>query len=599
MDSVGTIDLDEEQSAAVESDERRVLVNAGAGSGKTRVIIARTERLIRAGAGAGHGAICVITFTRRAAQELRKRVEAIGLTMAAITVGTFHSVAYHVLNSFGPRLGYERPISIYDEWLSADVLSDAMILFGLAPESFRDAEPRKVQERAEKLAILQPDDWVRVVDAYKMRMKTLNAVDFDSIMSECCRLFREYPDVAKEIHNAWLHMLVDEFQDTDPVQLEWIDLINPRHLTVVGDDYQSIYGFRGARFQNIFDIAEQSEDYPVGTNYRSAAAIVETGARLISHNLNQLQKRIRPRPDPPRGNVQIIQSAIPFRQVALLCETIRERFEYGQMAVLCRTNRGAAISARELQLLGIPHRLISRGGFWDSDIVRGIVYTLQAIANPADTMAAIRSLNFPAFRLCQIDRASIHAIAVRERISFRSAAMLYDSKTIREWADHLCKVTDSGKPGYPGASSAEDMLTTCVDTFGWVDYFRKKGLHFPMRAIERIRMEMRRQAEIGDSTLSDFLMWYAIRDSQDDIEAVTTEVTVSTIHAAKGLEWPVVILPGWDADSFPSKKGDIEEERRIAYVAITRAINECYIIRNVDKTPSRFIAEGGLLDVIA
>lgn len=594
MDRPADMNFDEEQLAAVRHGAARLVINAGAGSGKTRVLTGRVAHLVKS--GVSPSAILAVTFTRKAARELRDRIRR--ATGARVTVGTFHSVCYReILNAFAPALGYRRPISIYDEWLAADVLADIIVTHGRGPESLRTAEPTRVRDHLARIGRQDEQAWLAVTEAYEARLRSHNAVDYDLIIARTITLLNAHPEIRRELHRRWRHVLVDEFQDTDARQLDLISLLDPENLAVVGDDHQAIYGWRGARLENILEMAATSQVLLLRTNYRSAKAIVAAAGRLIRHNARQLPKALHASWEAREGWCASSWSSSGncwYEAACLVMDVIHagcagRKFPPGEVAVLCRTNRGADEVSRHLGRIGVAHKRIVRGDFWDSDVVRRIVYSLMLIANPSDWAAWAQAANFPVPRVSAVDRAEVRHRATVGRTGPLEACMI-GWGPLRDWAAEMLLMAEKFAKVGESLWTADHILEEANNRLGWMEHYRRLPgtMLAPRRLYERVMLQMRTLASRGEAGLTEFLEWYAARDAADEHEGHRV-VTVCTVHAAKGLEWPVVILPGWNAGVFPSGRSDREEERRIAYVAITRAREACYIV--YDGEPSPFLIE--------
>lgn len=580
------IRLDKYQSLARDSEANRLLIVAPAGSGKTRTMIARIARLIESGTAPSH--IVGITFTRKAATELRERIrESIGQDVRAMTI---HSFCYsEILNPFAQAIGYRRPVSIYDEYLSADIYADIMISLGLIDETKRYIEPHTIQGRLKKMEQSDPDNWIRISDMYKDRLKAFNAVDYDGIIQLAVKILKT-SGIARELLRAQFdHVLVDEFQDTDIYQLELLELLNPHNLAVFADGDQSIYGWRSARPENVNDVARTSEVVSLRINYRSGYRIIETANRLIANNPSALREPAQAHDRAEPGEILIHHHLDPIGYTGDRVAGALQEYNPGEITILCRTNKLVDEVSACLDMMLIQHQRISgRRGFWEIPIVRAVIYTLMYVQNPSDIAAWSKAIDFPDRKLNPGDRAEIKKLATMERLTILQATC--QSESVKAWGERISELVV--RYGFKDID-AQTALQDVAETLEWVEYYRALTPRLKSTQIEfvltRIYSELERLRESGMGNLDDFLEWYVSRDLQEDLNEKSDIVKVATIHAYKGLENEVIILPHWTAGKFPNVRSDIQEERRLAYVGITRAISECHIVYR--ENPSIFIDE--------
>ena len=601
--------LNQAQQRAVESESKRIAVIAAAGSGKTRVLIERIFDLIR-NKGVNPGTILTITFTKKAAGELRTRLERMDIT--GVKAYTFHSFCYSIINGYATRLGYRFPVNAYDEYLSTSIFVDIMISYNLPygnpvkNEKIRTASTKIVKNAIDKIYNEKPDEWIRIDEEYHKRLKSYNAVDYSMMISETVRLLNQNPDVCSEIHNAWHHLLIDEFQDTDPAQMELIDLINPKNLFIIGDIDQSIFGFRSATPENVFRVVESGdcELIHLNTNYRCASKIIEHSNLLISHNPNRLRIDAEPTDDAEPGICQVRTGQMEaWTQAAVLVKSLLNNYKPNEIAVLCRDNGretypvGCYGVAENLKALNIPHKRIVRdGSLWDSPTVRNMIYTLNLILNPRDRASWSMAVNFPFMRTSPATRAFIRQKATHDRLTLLEASVNYD--TTREWAKSIITLNNLYLEMNIGNQdeSCSEFFSKVVNELKWTTWYRPLTGRLIDIIISRIVLQMKVLAQGGYPTIQDFIEWWLSREAIAESPNLNA-VEVSTIHSYKGLEKRVVIIPGLDSTHFPkvSKAGlDLEEECRIFYVAITRAEEECYIL--YQNEPSIFVEWAGFGD---
>lgn len=599
--------LNPAQQKAVESESPLVAVVAAAGSGKTHVLIERIYDLVK-NKVVNPARLKPITFTRKAAGELRTRLETLDIT--EVRADTFHSFCYALVNGYATRLGYRHPVNAYDEYLSSSILVDIMISYNLPHrnsiknEKLRTASNRVIRNAIEKLYDKEPDEWVRVDEEYHHRLKAYNAVDYTMMISETVRLLHQNPDVCSEIHNTWHHFMVDEFQDTDPSQMELIDLIDPKNLFIIGDGDQSIYAWRSARPENLNEIADRPgcEVINLNINYRCASSIIEHSNKLISHNLNPLRIDAEPSEDAGKG-ICVAEggSGDVWSMTGLLVRSLLEKYKPNEIAVLCRDNGRANYPvgcygvAQSLKSMGIQFkRIIRDGSFWDSFEIRNMIYTLNLVLNPRDQASWSKAIDFPFRRITQEGRAEIRKIATHNRLILLEASKDYN-EPVDKWADAILNLHDLYADYGTEPENCIEFFDLVVKEMKWIEHFypligRKIGI-----LVQRIKLQMKTLGQDGFPSIPDFIEWWLSRETVDEYPNLNA-VEVSTIHSYKGLEKRIVIIPGLDSN-FPKLKKknlNLDEECRIFYVALTRAEEECYVI--YQDEPSQFVEWAGFLD---
>ncbi len=586
--------LDENQQKAVDSKAKKLTIIAAAGSGKTRTMIARIARLLDDGVPGSR--ILPITFTRKAASELTERIKSnVGQYVRAYTI---HSAAYNlILNEFAPRIGYRRPISIYDEYLSADVYADIIISLGIRPEKFRDWKPKAIIGVVNELADKDEDNWIRVDEAYQNRLKAYNAVDYDLIIRLAVKVLEEHEFARQYLHNTYHHILIDEFQDTDVHQMQMIELIAPKNLCVVFDYDQSIYGFRNARPDNALKIARQSEVVYLNTNYRSCTEIIERSNQLIENNPSEIRMPANPRWDAEKGIVNAYPSGDPvFASSEKAKSLIEDGLKPEKISILCRTNRVMDDISRYLSNFGIPFKAVRREqDFWEMPMVRNVFYTLMFIQNPSDMASWSKAIDFPDKKLTSMGRAEIKRDAVLNRNTILQSTAEYGGMLSR-WG---LKIQELVKEFAFTEVGAREAFEKVLEVMNWFKYYEgltpgAKGKTRFKHAMERLFMQIDELAGSGIPTLEGFCEWWVGRDLQDSIDDSIPAVQISTIHGWKGLENDVIICPDWTDGKFPNLRSDPAEERRIAYVAITRAREAVHIFYGGE--PSSFLFELGMFE---
>jgi superfamily I DNA/RNA helicase len=634
--------LNPPQRAAVTHGSGPLLLLAGAGSGKTRVITSRIVHLFRQGVSANR--ILAVTFTNKAAREMRERVqEIIGFHAArGMTIATFHSLCVQILKSHIGRLGFKQNFSIYasgdQQRLIRDLLRDSC-----GPSSARDAEQVLWRISAAKNRLVDADRYqanprdplaalvAQIYPRYQRALKAYNAVDFDDLLLLCVRLLEQHEDLQHHYQERFAYQMVDEYQDTNPVQYRLLKLLAAGHgnLCVVGDDDQSIYAFRGADVANILDF---EKDFP-GTrvikleqNYRSSGNILNAANALIAHNQQRRAKALWT----SSGAGAMIDyllcsdSEDEARQVVELihAEKYRHQRNYGDFAILYRTNSQARAFEEQLRYENIPYVLIGGQQFFDRKEIRDLVGYLRTILNPNDEVSLLRILNYPrrGIGTSSTDLIIRHSAATGQSIwsvlqqpeqvatlnQKTHAAIAGFVALIRRYQGRFknpLRLTDSLRELLNELQLAEEI------------YRQEKDPQTAQRRVENQEDILNSLAAyLARSTtpsLSGFLDAISLFDEdgpgqQDkDKKLASDSVTLMSLHASKGLEFPVVFLVGMEEGFLPHKKSidvtfDIAEERRLCYVGITRAQRRLILLgarqrrkhgKLEQREPSRFLAE--------
>lgn len=585
--------LNDQQLQAVNTDGKRVLVLAGPGSGKTRVIVERVARLVTKCGYSGHD-ILLLTFTRKAAQEMRDRLtERVGEQhVRKMTIGTFHSVCLLIIKQYGELLGY-RPstLSVYDPIDQRDIIDDVV--------AGRSAKIKQTS-MDELLEAFATRGWsvvheyerthtqeCKVFAEYRARLRENNAVDYGLILADVQRLIETHPDVRAELKARWKHVLIDEYQDTDRLQYNIHTLLDPDNLFAVGDSDQAIYGFRGATVEVINSFATEYFDGEVielPVCYRCALDIVDKANRLIAHNTVRYDKSIVAA-RAAFGAVSAKTSENPDAEAAYVLALIRERTDNNSFAVLSRTKRGLDRVADMLDESFVSYiRCGTVSDFWSGAAAKKFLAWLQLVINRRDNLAFMRIRR--SVGVADDAYASVRVRAVSEEcghveaLEGMSGHKLFTNGTEEECGDDLGKWVPYMLGRMAGCLDAETGAAIADATEKWM--------------------------AANSHSLAAFLLWVQQRDIQDDAaEATDGAVMLMTVHAAKGLEFDTVAVVGMHEGHVPhsraTKPEEVEEERRLLYVAITRAQNRLLLThsnvvedwggRPKSAKPSRFIAE--------
>jgi superfamily I DNA/RNA helicase len=629
--------LNPQQRAAVEHDEGPLLVLAGAGSGKTRVITARIGRLL--GTGVQPGAILAVTFTNKAANEMRERLGAtVGQNAASqIWLSTFHSFGVRFVREEAKALGLGSRFTIFDQGDSLGVVRE--LLKAAAPADRRlDAQAVLSRISLWKNAMLSPDE-VRAKDdeydqaavsiyaEYESALTSMHAVDFDDLVTKPVALLRTRPEIRHKWRTRFAHILVDEFQDTNVAQLDLVRaLSNERgNVCVVGDDDQSIYGWRGACVDNILDFERHFPGAVVTKledNYRSRASILNVANAAIEQSSKRpYTKSLKPVRDAGTP-VRLCALSEPQEEAKFVATEIRKVQKEGvdprEIAVLYRSNTQAKLLEEELRVAGIPYRVFGGTKFFDrKEIKDGIAY-LRVALNPRDDLSLRRIVNTPARGLGAqslrhvVEYASEHRMSLSRAL--RSAERIESlSARAQTSAVRLADAIDRAGRGFREGRYAE-TASTLLRSVGMLQddadqspdaKRRRANVQFLLRSVERLES----RAGADREALQHLLHQIAL-DSNDEEEAEPgRQVTLSSLHSAKGLEFSVVFLIGCVEGVLPHARtmdpritdasvADLEEERRLFYVGVTRARDILYLTRHKERvhrgrlvkiTPSRFL----------
>ena len=660
-DSVLLEHLNAEQKRAVLTTDGPLLILAGAGSGKTRVITRRVAWLIRH-LGIHPARILAITFTNKAANEMKERIEElIGLESRGVWVGTFHSMMLRILRRFGSLLGYRPSFTIFDTTDQRRVMADVLKELNISERMLSPREALSIisryknddisPEQLEKRSTGYYIDKQRIA-IYKTYQKSLfekNAMDFDDILTETLRLFREHAHVLEHCQRQFTHILVDEYQDTNVVQYELIRLLaaKSRNLCVVGDDDQSIYGFRGATIRNILDFEDDFPDCTVirlEQNYRSTKTILAAANQVIRENRSRKTKTLWT----AHGEgvpILMYRAADHIDEARFIAREVQRRFQFAnnheeiEIAVLYRMNALSRNLEFALRELGIEYIIYGGTRFYDRAEIKDVTAYLSLIQSPEDEIAFRRVINQPRRGLGSVTLERLTAFAGERGISlFEAARRAGESPDLERAAGRLTlfvKLIDSLRDALLSEelSFAEFVKMVEVDT-GLIAYYEELKARGDVEAESRLEnleelisdaiefearldtesfddlWEFSPEGEIGQELMTDrslegmlrLFLERAVLYSDQDKERETPKVSLMTVHSAKGLEFDTVIIMGAEEGIFPSMQSlqetdGLEEERRLAYVAVTRAKKELIITSAVSRLlfghtqynpPSRF-----------
>ena len=634
--------LNDTQREAVMYTEGPSLIVAGAGSGKTRVLTYRIAYLLQQGVPAGN--ILALTFTNKAAREMKERIQKlVGTDARYLWMGTFHSICAKLLRRDAERLGYTRDFTIYDTTDSKSLLKSICKERGLDEKIYKPAAVLARISMAKNNLIspaqygmnrelLQADREARmyeitaVYELYQARLRAANAMDFDDLLLNLLRLMDQYPDVREQLQQMFRYILVDEYQDTNYVQYLLVSrLAEPQqNICVVGDDAQSIYSFRGADIRNILNFQRQYPNaklFKLERNYRSTQTIVNAANSLIHKNIHQIEKTVFSEKE--QGQPLRLQAYMDDRAEALGVATIiskaRGQHGYDDIAVLYRTNAQSRAFENELRKLNIPYRIYGGTSFYQRKEIKDCLGYFRLAVNPRDNEALLRIVGFPGRGIGETTMKKVATNAIEHHRAYLEVMRSPEetgldvspaTKTkLRSFATLIDSLRQLSEETDAYTFAEQTLRTTGVLTTMAVDLSpegidRAQNVQELLNAIREFVVQ-RQEEGIDYTPITDFLSEVSLQTDQDENLSDTSErVTLMTVHSAKGLEFPIVFIAGMEENLFPSqfciKPNEIEEERRLLYVAITRAMERCYLtyarqrFRNgqmMFNSPSRFLKD--------
>jgi DNA helicase-2/ATP-dependent DNA helicase PcrA len=617
--------LNPDQLDAVVHTDGPLLVVAGAGSGKTRVLTHRIAHLV-----GEHGVnpmrILAITFTNKAADEMRERVASlVGPVARKMWVSTFHSACVRILRREAAAIGYPSSFSIYDQADAQRLTGYVIRDLALDPKRFT---PKGVHaqisqykndlifaaEARERAANIFERKIADIYTEYQARLVKAGAMDFDDLLTNAVRLFREHPDVLAQYQERFEHILVDEYQDTNRAQNELILTLGAvhRNVCVVGDSDQSIYRFRGADLRNILEFEEAFPDVTVivlEQNYRSTQTILDAANAVIDHNSARKPKHLwtdqgqGPRIVRYHAEDEGDEARWVVRTLADLHE--REGYRWGDMAIFYRTNAQSRVVEEALMRAGSPYKVVGGTRFYDRREIKDALAYLRAVVNPADEVSVKRVLNVPKRGVGDTSVARLDSFASAEGITFAEAlrravdvgvtgSAARGVAAFVELLDHLATLVPEG----PG-----DLLQGALEASGYLAELEAEHTVEAAGRLENLGELVGSAREFAE--VAEFMEQVALVADSDEVDGDESRIILMTLHTAKGLEYPVVFLVGAEEGVFPhiralTEPDELEEERRLAYVGITRARERLYISHAWSRTlfgstqynpPSRFVDE--------
>jgi len=641
-------DLNESQRKAVEYIDGPSLVIAGAGSGKTRVLTYKIAYLLQQ--GVKPWSIMALTFTNKAAREMKERIgKLVGQELAQhLYMGTFHSIFSRILRAEAQHIGFTNNFTIYDESDSRSLIKTIVKEMGLDEKVYKPASVHSrismaknnlmsAENYARDKELYQADQRAkmpRVGDifiTYVQRCQQANAMDFDDLLTLTFKLFQEHEDIRKKYADRFDFLLVDEYQDTNHAQMRIVMQLckEKKRVCAVGDDSQSIYSFRGANIDNILSFQSRFKGaklFKLEQNYRSTQSIVEAANSLIKHNSNQIPKHVYSKND--KGESLIYKPAYSDKEEALIvCREIKrikrqDDCQYSDFAILYRTNAQSRSFEEEFRKLGIPYRIYGGLSFFQRKEIKDVIAYFRLVANPDDEEAFKRIINYPARGIGNTTLAKIATCALDNHVSFWQVISSPEHYGLGVNKGTLAKLESfrlmiSGFVEKSASMNAFDLGDTIVKESGISadiyksgsrdpeDLARQENLEELLGGMQSFVEECREEGREQEAYLTDYLQGVALLtdlDSKGDDDE--PRVSLMTVHASKGLEFPTVFVVGLEENIFPSAivstLRELEEERRLLYVAITRAEKHCVLTSAKNRfrygkmefgNPSRFIKE--------
>ena len=602
--------LNEQQQEAVFCTEGPLLLLAGAGSGKTRVLTHRIAYLMDQGVNPYH--IMAITFTNKAAKEMRERVDdLVGFGAEHIWVSTFHSTCVRILRRHIDKLGYGNSFTIYDADDQKSLIKQICKQYKIDTKMM--PERRIINEiSSAKDEFMTPSEYetrhqydfkkkkiAQIYKEYQKQLKANNALDFDDLIFKTVELFQFHPEVLDYYQERFRYIMVDEYQDTNTIQFQLVSMLARKYqnLCVVGDDDQSIYKFRGANVKNILNfenVFPEAVTIKLEQNYRSTKNILNAANEVIKHNKGRKTKKLWTENE--EGDlIEFHQYGTEYEEARKIIHEIedlsKEGYDYKNMAILYRTNAQSRVFEESFMIKNIPYRIVGGTNFYQRKEVKDILSYLKVVDNGLDDLAVRRIINVPRRGIGAATIEKINVYAVEHNISFLDACFSSDSidtlgnakKKINGFADLIREFRRKMQEG-----SLEELFKYITDETGYIANLKAEETEEAEGRIENINELLNKvvtyEQEAEEASLSELLEEIALVADIDNLEDSDNRVVLMTLHSAKGLEFPYVFICGMEDGIFPSymtvmseDDDDMEEERRLCYVGITRAKKKLYL----------------------
>jgi len=625
--------LNPQQREAVLHRGGPALVLAGAGSGKTRVLAYRLAYLVRV-LGTPPDRILAVTFTNKAAEEMRQRVAGlVGERVARrVWMGTFHRTCARILRAHGDRIGLPKHFTVYDEDDQRQVMREALRNLGVDERRYPPAAVLGVVSTVKNDGVAlsayearATSPFERVVACcwreYQRLMTQRSALDFDDLLLETLRLLEDVPEIRELYQDRFQHVLVDEYQDTNPVQFRILARLTERHrnLFVVGDVDQAIYGWRGADIRNILEFERdfpEARVLPLEQNYRSTQKILRAAEHLIQQNPRRYPKRLWTE-NPPGEPVVVYAAADEHDEARFVVERLRrlqeEGFQLRECAVLYRINAMSRQFEEAFLRAGIPYQVVGAVRFYERKEVKDLLSYLRVLVNPDDDLSLLRALATPRRGIGEITVQRLRTFAAERAWSLWEAVGRAEEipglpAAARRGLRAFVALVEDLRARAPAARAAE-LVEEVLERSGYRASLEEEGTEDAQARLENVRelvtVAQEYEASTGDSSLASFLEHLSLVTDVDTYDERADRVALMTLHAAKGLEFRAVFLCGLEEGIFPHVRSlddprQLEEERRLAYVGITRARERLYLSygqlrslfgRTTANVPSRFLDE--------
>ncbi|MCS6963176.1 ATP-dependent helicase [Thermoflexus sp.] len=627
-------ELNPSQQAAVTAPDGPILVLAGPGSGKTRVLTYRIAYLLTVRRVSPFH-ILAVTFTNKAAEEMRSRLEALfGEQAAELTLGTFHAICARFLRREASLLGLNPQFVIYDEEDQLEAVRQALRDLNLDEKRYRPGALRAAISRA-KNEFVRPDDYpirtyfdeiaARVYSRYEERLRAADALDFDDLLLRAVELFENHPEALARYQERYRHILVDEFQDTNTVQYLLLRQLASRHrnLFCVGDEDQSIYGWRGADFRNVIRFREHFPDARIiilEENYRSTQTILEAAQSVIRFNTERYNEKRLIAARGPGSPIAVYEAFDEEDEAAFVARRVQELIETRgvrpqEIAVMYRTNAQSRALEEAFVRAGLPYRLVGGLRFYQRREIKDLLAYLRLILNPHDDLSLTRVLNVPPRGIGSATLSKLTALAQRQGSSLFTAIEGISSGAVRVSLSHkihhaladFAERIQAWRAIREGMGVAE-LLRRIIDEIGYAEYLESLEEHEPEiggrrwdNVLELLRVAAPYRPGAFEDPLAAFLGEAALISDVDTLRDDVEAPILLTLHAAKGLEFEAVLITGLEEGLLPHSRSmddpaALEEERRLFYVGMTRAkdlLVLTYAFRRYDeiRTPSRFLRE--------
>lgn len=620
------------QQNAAKQVEGPVMIVAGAGSGKTRVLTYRVAYLLSIGVPAYQ--LLVLTFTNKAADEMKKRiVSLVGDKSGSAWIGTFHSMFARLLRYECEHIGYGKNFSIYDTDDSLGLIKNIQHDLEISSQSFK---PNAVRARisSAKNKLVSPDQFeiiakdifeektALIFKEYQKRLKQNNAMDFDDLLLKPIELFERHSKILSKYQDRFRFVLVDEYQDTNRAQYKLIKMIAGKYknICIVGDDAQSIYGFRGADIRNILDFEKdfpEAKIFRLEQNYRSTQTILTAADQVIKNNVNRIEKTLWT--DNPKGEpISVLSCQSDTDESETVAASIKKailkyKIDFLNIAILYRTNAQSRSIEDALRRSGIPYVIIGGIEFYKRKEIKDVIAYLRLIVNPKDDISFQRIVNYPARGIGEVTINHLKDVAEECRCSFFEAVdFVTEAKGISKNAIEKLKLFRKLIQKFidlKTSLSASELSRSLVDEIGILKEFKEEGTIESLSRMENVHELLSAITEFSENNenggLEAFLQEVSLVADVDRLDDKHNAVTLMTVHSAKGLEYEVVFIMGLEEGLFPifqaiQNQNEVEEERRLFYVGMTRCRRKLYLSYAYSRyrmgeltypNPSRFIKE--------